>query len=195
MNNQTIQTKEDLIKALDNSERAQIQYVKDNVHGIIMPPEYNIEGRGYGIYNSTLNFNGYLKFDNLANMNLIQKTEWGLYLVQGLGFRNRLDSSDDITDKDAENNVYYKEEYAKLSRWNIFSEKYLAGDRIYKLLRTAKNDVLWKMKDDLKKQLEYVVDMKYSGSGNNFRINSITCENAFQSRLFYPTDEVIALYR
>ena len=195
MNGQMIKTKFDLIRALNNSERVQIQYAKENACAVIFSPTAESRELNEKSSYATLKFNGYLKVDSVVNTKLIQKTEWRLYLVQGLGFENRLDSISDIKDEDAKNSSYYKKECEKLPRWKKFSSKHLLGESLDNLLRNAKRNFLLEMQDNLKKQLEYEVDMPYSWSGKNFNINNVADKDAFQSKLFYPTDEVIVLYQ
>ena len=76
MNGQMIKTKFDLIRALNNSERVQIQYAKENACAVIFSPTAESRELNEKSSYATLKFNGYLKVDSVVNTKLIQKTEW-----------------------------------------------------------------------------------------------------------------------
>ncbi len=193
MKNLRIENKSDLIKALEKSERVQIQDTRKSTYGIIIPPKLDT----YYVADtprSRLDWMGYIQA--IQSKDFIEKTDWGLYLVQGITM-HRMFSSFAINEDDAMKTDVYKEEIRKGKGGLLgkLMKKYLFVIDIHadRSISLARDYLMKKMKDDLKTQMTYKT-IKDEFHDNYFYVGKISNPESFQSKLFSPTDEVIALY-
>ncbi len=115
---------------------------------------------------SEIEARGFLKIDN----DFVQKTESGLYIIHGLNFRYFLD----------ENCIPHEEIdlHHKLCKSGSFFNR-VNYSRSVEGARMVSN-----MKNNLLNQIEYA----------KFYANNLRDQDSVKAQIFYPTDEVIALY-